>query len=580
MIRDKRDIWISLVTIAICAICISGYSYYRSDQGVYLVKALALINPAFCVNDWFLGVFQDYHLFFTYYAAFLGKFLNLHVGMFVSWVILIFGFVWALYRLVGKSDSSFIVLGLTIAFYLLSVDTAWGANNGDLNFFLPGTIAFVISLVAYSFLAEDRYLLSGLVFGLAALVHTNYIPISVLVVVLHYLFPFKRENLRKLFHLLLVFTVVSLPMVLYIFLRYVVLEPDILSEQAYKIFTQRTHKHFLPRTWPLFLHEQMLCVLMMTGIAYWQQKKSPFVKCVMKWIVGILVIFAFVTVVTEFVGPVRFIVSLFLWRLGNQLLLFCYIVIAVLLKQRLEENTKTAFAGFVCLFLVLMANRWDPNFALLVGGCYILEAFVNKSKSLATMAMFYLAPLLFFVALVKGGVWPIPLEFFTAICLLFASSWLVAAVLAQLVRSVRWRRCAGCCLILLLLFLHPRDTFKIRAANVFPVLASYHRWVQSTPPGTVFVTNPGLDDFRIKTGRAQFIDYKAIPRTSVAVLEWARRMARVRDYSNMTPEDFRAIRKDFTVDYVIISARRPIEPFVRGGFSVAYQDDDVAILKF
>ena len=571
-----------LLFLSAVVIAAVGYVYYESDQFSYFLKPFSILDPSFCRGDWFTQAYRDYHIAFTLLITAVGSLLPMWLGVFSVWLLLILIFVMMARSLVNDEQKPWLTTGFLLAIFLWGANKGWGHVVPTLNVLLPNTIGFVFSLAGFAAWYRKRFLVAGILLGIAGLFHINYTVCIFLALGFHFLLFHSIQPRGAWLKLGLPFIVLSAPNVIWILTLYSGPESSIsLSDEALSVMTtQRSWWHFLPHQWPLTWTLRSVNILALGFISFFLGHRVWERKLLAQILVTLLLTWTIAYVCTEIIGPVASVVNIFLWRTVPVGFFLSAVLIVSRVFDLCKQADKNAWLELLLVATAVFLNRSYPYLAMALLLAIVLRLVTRRRCGI-------IAELLFLHILIGLAIWLKPFRNIEAVrqCV-WTSIYAVGAIAAIwfLVHRRFFRPMVSKGLELLVMVLlfaaHPVYFSSGGQFRLMPEFQPYHHWIQKqTAPGTVFLVAPTQSDFRMKSRRAVFVDAKSFPRTSSAILEWRKRMLQVHDFSNLTPERVVQMQSQYQLDYLVLQNGHPNRARFSAGFAEVYRDGEVAVFR-
>jgi len=545
-----------------------GFTYGVNNQIVYMLRALRLLDPSVLADDWIAAHTLDYHPAFAY----LG-WLLLAIGGRGGWGIGIATVVaaaggamcvyWLCRRLLPEPTALPAFL-LTLWFMLVTGTRELAGTYAFDPIFQPSTVASVALLASLPPFVSGRWLLSGILLGIAGLFHANYLILGLAVFgTAHLCIGFRdpRELGRRVIRHLGP-SIVVLAMLSPVILRAVGGGDGARAQQI--LFTIRSPYHYEPRSYlgDFFSFAALQAVGL--GLASWLFRRGDgrgrrFASIV----IGMLLV-VWIGSVMAVVFESRRATQLFVWRLAPYVDLLMGLVVAA-----------TASRALLTPRSPLRMSRTEV--ALVVAGVGAL------SLSLFSHARPVLEWLEWMVAIGAAGV-----------ALRFALRRL--APLASRVPKLALQQGPRLAAIVAAFLFYgqvkgPLDSVRGRSNLVTGMPGpetDLYGWIRAnTAKDAVFLSPPGLERFRLASERAIVVDWKATAYAPAEVLEWYRRLEDVSGRSNPRGRDdviagyealdrarLDTLRERYHLRYVVVTKGH--EPAL--GYPVVYSNRAFAVL--
>ena len=562
-----------------------GATYGWSDQTVYMLPGLRLANPSLWKNDWLVSHTAHPHIAFNYLIYVLSMIgpvewttTALHLGTMTAMSISVYLILAALYeRPFLPFLFSIVLLQLVIGKVVLSHGFFLPLllpTNLAASFFLSG-IAVLVRAVRHRRIQDAQrncpktirhrahiqclylFFLSGLLFGLAAIVHGTFlclIPVFLLGVLIC-----RRMPVSQVVALGAPYVVVILPALWWALWNFVLTRPGSL-ERLDEIARLRIPHHYLPSTWGTepFLMFTGSILLGAIGLILRrpEKKEASVVFASVASIAGISVV-VFLSTVVFFVPQVAMLQA---YRFVSFLSVFSVLFFSGAIAGQIElasgsrSSSKTGVKFLLVIFGLTVVFWIDALVGITFAVLYVfgmvgmkLESHRPHSAKMGTFSLVF-GVSIFFV-------------------------WYAA------------------------------ERFPYSTHALVPVTksrAALFNWVrESTPKNAVFVVPIDFQKFRLHTRRSIVVDWKGNAFRLEDVEEWCRRIRAVcgdpkansyrelyRGYQTLGVKRARQLADEFGAQYVVVKAyqhRGHLGEFERvysqGGFLVYRICRSVAISR-
>lgn len=316
------------ITIAF-ALFVIGYRVFESDQLQYLLLPFRTLYTNFCPQDWFVWQTSHYHYSFSYLVQFLYYISagHLEIAFFLGWAIVIFGVIHSLYRLTIVTGGEYVhFVGVLL---MLAVYSSHGLGDSIVytNTFIPTGIAFAVSIYAFSYLFEGKFIASFSLLGVAAFIHVNYGIIGFPVFILYLFVTNKPVHIKRVSVGIVVFLALSLPMLM----------PTVFKfkdggDWLWLSYLLRSPHHYDPRVfgwveWTETLLPMVLALWLSVRLCESIPPGKEFKQLLL--LIGIISIVCLAVLGFNIFFPQRLLFyKIYVWRLAPFLLIFSYIIIS------------------------------------------------------------------------------------------------------------------------------------------------------------------------------------------------------------------------------------------------------------
>lgn len=291
--------------IAIAYILCNGYLFNTGDQAEHLPQIYQKLNPQLYPNDFFLNY---YNQTFTvrYYFTYLVYGFSLIVGVKISCLIIYFICLYlaiaGLYELVNYFYNHELKSFLTVIAYLfLFRNFTVGGNYFQDDMLVGSSFAEAFCIWAFVFLLKNKYLLSGLLCGLAALFQPLIgLQVACIIgfVLLVNLFWGKDNNIsyKNVFTFALAFIIIALFIFIPVFLTQISSNQTNQIEANKILFEYRGALHYLPQLFPLveYVYTSFFVIISLIGLYYFTLKDKHIYITILSVIIGVCILFALI----------------------------------------------------------------------------------------------------------------------------------------------------------------------------------------------------------------------------------------------------------------------------------------------
>ncbi len=497
------------------------YSFERGDQLQYLLHPYKSIYQSFIPGDWFTWQTTHYHEAFSWLIRGLhGVFgvEGLPYAVFAVHFFVLFALAWGLLNIargmgLGVKAAAIGLIIVTFGFFRGVAGAL--VTHGSL---LPADIALPLFLLGCAAWLQRDHLRSGLWLGAAGLFHANYAVLAPILIGVAELYRISRnKSWRGTMLLSAGFLLIAWPTLITVLRGFFLM--DTVPEAIATMFQVRSPHHYLPKLGTSIDIGRIL-ILFAAGLPVWI---SP-ARCVPSRAKTLLLVLFASQIVAAIatILEVHTVIRLFLWRASVPLMILLAIAAGRSLIEMFQsrEQERLAFACGVVMMLLSVSAKgkislWPEQY--FVGSGWLIPAVIPLAGAAILIARS------------------------TAVILRRAALGLVTLVLvwgflvtipdliAAPKQNMSWGQAIGG-----LLKFH---SVNIEPARLPPLKKSALRkkklhsrsqlysWIRKfTPTDAVFLIPPGYHDFRMRTHRAVFVDWKCCPMKGEEIAEWRRRM--------------------------------------------------------
>jgi hypothetical protein len=495
-----------------------GFTYGVNNQTFYMLRALRLLDPSVLADDWLTAHTLDYHPAFAY----LG-WLLLAIGGRGGWgvgsatVVAAAGGAMCVYWLCRRILPEPIALPafLLTLWFMLATGTRELAGTYVFDpIFQPSTVASLAFVASLPPFVSGRWLLSGILLGLAGLFHANYLILGLAVFgTAHLCMGFRdpRELGRRVIRHLGP-SLVALAMLSPVILRAVGGADAARAQQI--LFEIRSPFHYQARNYLGDFFPFAALQALGLGFASWLFRRGDGQGRRFAAIVIATLLVVWTGSVLAVVFESRRATQLFVWRLAPYVDVLMGLVVAA-----------TASRALLTPRSPLRLSRTEIAVAV-AGAAALSLSLVTRARPVVDWLEWMLAIGAAGVALRLALRWLTPLASRVPRLALQQGPRLAALVAAL----VFYGQVKG-----------PLESVRARSNLVTgmpgPETDLYAWILANTGKDAVFLSPPGLERFRLASERAIVVEWKAMAYAPSETLEWYRRLEDVAGRSNPRGRD-------------------------------------------
>lgn len=584
-LRAHRAAWGTATLVALISLVAAlsfGVTFgTSSNQQVYLLNGIRLVDPDFLSHDWWATETSQIHRRFAWLVA------GLHAAGFLGWglalgnVLSIGGALALIYLLIRSLDRHHaLAVWLIVVLFFVAFDRTRSVAVTYLfsPSLQPSTVAMLFLIAAIAAFLRDRLWSSGALLAISGLFHSNFLILGFLFFGLaNLLLTFSEFDLRQLvrrgfaqFLLPMTVLLIDVPHILHI-VGVDLPQADRALANDVLVNIAGPH-HYKPTTFlfrfvPFFGLTLLSVALFPFGQAAgatWRRFRCVYFSSI------VLIVLATLLTTVVFVG---FVASLFVWRLAPYAELMAHMTVGIAVLRILTGGDDEA-------------PLYPPWRMMLAGLGSVLA--LGSDLIFAHPQTYPKVLLLFGGGGVVAAVW-------------FARTWperppRVLQAFARFVRCMT-RRYAVPALALVTVSTTALVVKPGNYALICPSCVSLaelaeqeiYAWARTTPPSSQFLIPPGLSAFRLFGERAVVADWKGRPLRPDELLEWYRRMTEIsgadhmgrttlleEGYGMMTADRLHAVSKKYGVDYVVARRGTPLADLPVG---LAFENTDFVIFR-
>ena len=174
-LQSRAYAWPTVLFLAAGFALANGMGYGCGNLRQYLLHALRALDPTFLANDWFTTQTRAHHATFNTFIVLVGKLVSLDIFFAAANAVFAALFVICIYVLASRLyRAPILVTAIAVLCWAFGPPTLIGMTAIVNVYFQPSTIGAVGLLAGLTSMICGRYRLAGLVLGVAALFHINY----------------------------------------------------------------------------------------------------------------------------------------------------------------------------------------------------------------------------------------------------------------------------------------------------------------------------------------------------------------------------------------------------------------------
>lgn len=545
-----------------------GFNYGSDNQTAYFLGALRLIDPTILNQDWYATGPGNYHPIFAYLGYVLLLFNRSGWGVGVAMVLTAVVGAMCMYRLLVDLVEPRIALPafLLLATVMTLTRTSSVAVSYAFSWIIqPSTVSSMFFLAAIPPFVRGRWLASGILLGLAGLLHANFLVLGIATFGLTHLL-LGREALPRRLALQLGPSLVALLLLAPLLLRSTASVDAARAQEI--LFNIRSPHHYSPKTYERAFFPFAAWQMIGFGCGGWLLRgRGGRGTRLGALVVSMAAAVWSGTLLTTAIYLPR-VAQAFVWRYAPFLeilaqLLACATAARVAIEPAFARRIPRAglaltIAGVV-LLLMLEGNRGSREVTPVV---------------LALVAL----PLVFLLAAAAGRGLARVRPLAAPLAAVGRQSHLLALLAAL---------AAGAVIGGSYLKAHPvRANLAGRNGGAE---ADLYTWIHAnTPKDAVFVTPPQMERFRLLGERAIIADWKGSPIAPGDLLEWYRRLEDVSGrrafrgageltsgYDTMDQARLEALKARYKASFAVVSRNRAA---ALAAYRTVYQNGQYAVL--
>ncbi len=591
--------WLTIIALGVAfGLCV-GIAYGVSNHYQYLVHGLHALDPSFLANDWFTCQTRAHHITFTPLIVGMARLGSLPIVFALANITAAIVVVACLFALARHwFDRPIAVTALAVFLLVIVPRPYMGLTNLINMIFQPATVGAVGLFAGLTLIAVGRHRAAGLILGIAALFHINYMVWAVAIVGLLILMQGRQLKIRWALWL-----IAPLGLAVFFHLPFA-LESRTAEQQAAAAAAQwilhdlYMPYHSRPLTWEGERVLRFIAVIAMAILACLIAPPQNVSKHA-RHIVAIVSAIVVGGITCNAILASDLIALLFPWRMAPFLVTIAVLLTAGAVVRMFHHHT--THARIVALLLIGTTfglhlagvsayglRSWST--VVIVGLCYRwLTAGDDVRLANGVIVVTALAAICFSgigklqLALCIGAVGATSLAVLSQLRLKRRGDWAIP----------RFARAAlpvgALAFILAFTFragVQRKDHFGPQPDE--PDRALFE-WCRSTPTGTRFVIPPDLNAFRVQTGRAIVIDWKCMPILPADTLRWYERLVDVAgieftsmeqcfaSYRTLDANRAEALAENYQPDYIVVDARQHTGDLSR--LPLAWSNDDWRVYR-
>jgi len=473
-----------------------GLSYGNSNQNTYLIHGLTQIKPNFLSGDWFAHSTQHYHDKFSYVLIlvnYLG--LPIDISLTVIEVALRIIALVAIYKIICliTNNYAFMSFLIVLVFVILERTNSVAKSYIFSTMLQPSSFGSTFLLVGFLFFLRGHYLISGVSIAFAGYMHTNFLILGfVYLGIAHVLLGVEGIIGRVVMQFL--------PMVCVLAMDLPFLSSMMSSENAEKAtyifqFVRSPH-HYVPSYYMvdfiLFAGWSILGLASLQLITIDNSLKRRLAG-LYSALLSIVIISTLLT--TAVFIPI--VSKLFFWRMAPfSVLLSQILFVTAIVSHAFSEKTESGVHLMTTLFFLLLGYlfilRW-----------YLYKYGLSSSKTLLLSGIAFCCGVLFLRKYIAARINPF---YLTKTAINVACIGMLSLILAYEFRSSFY------------------DHSTLLNGHPGKLESELYQWVKTTEESAIFLTPPGLDNFRLHGERAIIADWKSTPVDPNGLMEWYKRI--------------------------------------------------------
>lgn len=286
----------------------NGYLFNTGDQAEHLPQVYQKLNPLLYPKDFFLNYYNQtftVRYFFVQLVYVFSLFISVSAACFLLYFICLYFAIAGIYFLINLFIQNEIKSWVGVISYLFVFrHITVGGNYIQDNIFVGSSIAEAVCIWAFINLFKNRFLLSGLLCGLAALFQP-LIGIQVAIIITGILLTkhllFKNNMIPFKSILLFEFSFLVISLFIIVPVLFIQTNPNHLNQtEANKIlFEYRGALHYLPQLFPLkdYLLSLLFLIITLITLKIVTKEMSIIYYTIASIILGLCVLFAIVLVI-------------------------------------------------------------------------------------------------------------------------------------------------------------------------------------------------------------------------------------------------------------------------------------------
>lgn len=359
LLKSKYFIFI---LIAFAYVFCNGYLFNTGDQAEHLPQIYQKLNTQLYPNDFFLNY---YNKTFTvrYYFTYLVYGFSLIIGVKASCLFIYFVCLYAaiagLYELANCFYSNHLKSLLAVVSYLfLFRHFTVGGNFFQDNMLVGSSLAEAFCIWTYVFLLKNKYLLSGLLCGLAALFQPLIglqVASIIGIILLVNLFLVNQYNIsfKNIFTFALAF--ISIALFIFIPVFFTQLNANNANQvEANKIlFEYRGALHYLPQLFPLkdYIFTSLFVLVALFALPYFTKKEKSIFITIISVIISVCIVFS----VILFINPSNNLGKIQWYKTTVWLGIFCSILCVNFIPIKFIKSISIGIFSITFLYVIFIS---------------------------------------------------------------------------------------------------------------------------------------------------------------------------------------------------------------------------------
>ncbi|HEY9605487.1 MAG TPA: DUF6798 domain-containing protein, partial [Allocoleopsis sp.] len=487
---------LALLLFIVLTSIVIGLSYGNSNQNTYLIHGLTQIKPDFLSSDWFAHSTHHYHDKFSYVLIFVNYLgLPIDISLTAIEVILRIIALVAIYKIISLTTNKYAFMSFVIVlFFVILEQTHSVANSRIFSTMLePSSFGSSLSLVGFLFFLRGHYFISGASIAVAGYMHTNFLILGFVYLGIAHVLLGVEDIMRRV-------AMQFGPMVFVLAMDLPFLSSMMSSENAEKAtyifqFIRSPH-HYVPSYYMVdFILFAGWSILGLAGLQLITIENG-----LKRRLVGLYSALLSLVIISTLLTTAVFIPivsKLFVWRMAPfSVLLSQMLFVAGIVSHAFSEKAESGVRLVTILFLLLLGYlfilRW-----------YWYKYGLSSSKTLLLAGILCCCGVLFLRNYIAARINPV---YLTKTAINVVCIGMLSLILAYEFRSPFYDRST-------LLNGHPGKTES-----------ELYQWVKTTDESAIFLTPPGLDNFRLHGERAIIADWKSTPVDPNGLMEWYKRI--------------------------------------------------------
>ncbi len=454
-----------------------GITYLNENQAVYFLYGLRLSDPHFIPNDWFTWHVFQHHFAFGYLLRFLNLLGPLQITTFIADFIVFMGMVYGLFILSRRfCEYSYLVFVCLVTWLgvITLHETELGKENLFIGFLHPVEMSGCLMILGFALLFERRFLFSGIILGLAGLLHgailVSIAPALIAMCVIMKIWENKRDFLQFILPVGISWGIQALV------LKIAMSHSNAPFEESMSILVNVRDPLLIASNWTYFWTVNWFLWILLGSMAMlnlpWDQKYNEWRVCF------------FAIILTSVVGMLQTI----------------YINIPSVTIMMLWRSSPLAIILSVLIILNQCIN-------------WVMNPQNMKRKDMVLMILMGIMGLIFITHFRWGVTQPKRFVWIMSIPLAALGGWIVFQISKNV--SLRTK-----CVVAIILSMMAIDVVRITYHGIKisrnyetdpdpPSIGAMERWVRkNTPENAIFIVYPEMCYMRYRARRAIVVDFK------------------------------------------------------------------------